>query len=162
MTVVDQLEQDHTLHRNLLTRLVHARGHKARDKVVMNLERALVLHMRFEEEILFPTVLPKADEQVHEEMLEARAEHDIARATLRELLTTRDPEMWRVWAKVLKEELEHHMDEEEKDLFPKLRHLIGDAGAALADVYARWRAEDAWAAKAPKALERRLKVVGLM
>ncbi len=127
MDIITRLKDEHAAHRKLFERMrdTTPRAEVTRARLLAELASELRVHMRFEEDTLFPAIKPKADKETRAQTLECYAEHEAARATLHELESTPvGDEMWEAWLKVLAEELEHHMEEEEDDLFPQARELI--------------------------------------
>jgi len=83
----------------------------------------LVAHMAIEQKIFYPVVRSVKEDLV----LESYEEHAVAELALKRLLAT-DPGDATFKAKVttLKELIEHHVKEEEEDLFPKVEKALGD------------------------------------
>jgi iron-sulfur cluster repair protein YtfE (RIC family) len=96
--------------------------------IVEKLATSLAAHMVIEQELFYPAVL-NADEDL---ILESYEEHAVARFALKRLLKT-DPADQAFQAKVttLKELIDHHVREEEDDLFPKAEKALGDSSEAL-------------------------------
>lgn len=143
--IITALKDDHVSHRALLARLeaTSNRSVELRARWLAELDLGLRLHMRFEEEVLFPALRPQASVDTRAQTLEAYAEHEAARATLYELESVdNDTDLWGAWLRVLREELEHHMQEEEDDLFPQARQLIdADTRHAMAQELRRWKTD---------------------
>ena len=95
---------------------------KRRSDFVQQIGQMLRPHMQFEEEILYPAAKSVDNELV----LESYEEHHMAKILLEEIEQT-PPSNERYMAKltVLKEMLEHHIEEEEGTLFPELREQCG-------------------------------------
>jgi hemerythrin-like domain-containing protein len=91
------------------------------DKIV----EELTVHMAIEEEIFYPAVREALEEE-EDTILEAIEEHRVAKFLLTEIEAT-DPEDERFRAKVivLIESTRHHVEEEEKELFPEVRKALG-------------------------------------
>lgn len=114
------------------------RALKSRRSTVDKIVVALSQHASIEETVFYPAVramLPTANDDV----LEALEEHHVVKWTLDEL-TSLDPTDERFTAKVtvLIENVRHHVKEEERDLFPKVRKALSrgdldDLGARLLD-----------------------------
>ncbi len=89
------------------------------------LRRALDEHMKVEEEVFYPAceTVPELRELVRQ----AREEHRAVRTLLRELdgSTTAMALLARV--KLLAERFEEHIEDEEEDLFPRVRRVLGEA-----------------------------------
>ena len=129
---IQLLKADHATVRALLTQLEEttARGTKTRQELLARIRREIDVHATIEEEIFYPAFKAAGkrgdDEKMYFEALEEhRAAGDLV---LPDLLDT-DPasECFSGRAKVLKELIEHHAKEEEKEMFPRARELLSDA-----------------------------------
>jgi hemerythrin-like domain-containing protein len=123
------LKKDHETVRGLLSKLESAAG-KNRDKaqqLVTKLDQELKIHTQIEEEIFYPAyrdaVRSKTDKQLY---FEAKEEHHVVDLVLPEVTDNEGEanEEFAAKAKVLKELVEHHADEEEKEMFPKARKVL--------------------------------------
>jgi len=87
------------------------------------LVKSLLCHMLIEEEIFYPAVKAIDDDLV----LEAYEEHATARFAMRRLVDTegRD-EHFEARVTSLRELIDHHVEEEEEELFPKVEKKMGD------------------------------------
>ena len=75
-------------------------------------------------------------------MLEGYEEHhvaDLIKAELEDM--TPDEEMYDAKMKVLQENIEHHLEEEEKDMFPKGKKVLGDDAVAIGEMLAARKEE---------------------
>ncbi len=90
-------------------------------EIVGQIIEDLRLHMTLEEEIFYPTV-GDAIPALKQQLLEDFEEHHAAQLLLREL-GDMDPDHERFPAKVsvVKEQVQHHIEEEESELFPRVR-----------------------------------------
>ena len=101
------------------------RGVKTREDLFAQLKTELDVHARIEETILYPA-LKDADE-THDITLEAYEEHAVVKRLLAELdEMSKDEEEWGAKLKVLQENVEHHVEEEEGEMFPKARKVLSD------------------------------------
>jgi hypothetical protein len=76
-----------------------------------------------EEEVLYPRL--RDEKKTHEPVLEGYEEHHVADVLLDELLDVPpETDLWKAKVKVLKENVEHHMDEEEDELFKGARAAL--------------------------------------
>jgi hemerythrin superfamily protein len=123
------LKADHATVRELLTRLEEttARGTKTREELLARIRREIEVHTTLEEEVFYPA-FKAAGERGDDDKLyfEALEEHRAAgELVLPDLLST-DPssECFGGRAKVLKELIEHHAKEEEREMFPRARELL--------------------------------------
>jgi hemerythrin superfamily protein len=118
------LKQDHEKVRGLLGSLENAGGAR-REKLLAQITKELDIHTTIEEEIFYPAFREagkKKDDQVM--VYEALEEHHVAKTVLPEAAEGEDKEDLKAKAKVLKELVEHHADEEEADMFPRARKLM--------------------------------------
>jgi hemerythrin-like domain-containing protein len=118
------LKQDHEKVRKLLGTLENASGAR-RDKLLGQIEQELKIHTTIEEEIFYPAyreAARKKDDQVM--FYEAVEEHHVVDRVLPDTHDGENDEDLKAKAKVLKELVEHHADEEEKDMFPRARKLM--------------------------------------
>lgn len=117
MDAFDLLKADHRKVEELFSRLESARG-KAKLRVFEQIKTELDLHTHIEEKIFYPAL--EKPEQTHDLALEAYEEHAVVKNLLKELsrAKTADDE-WQAQAKVLQENVEHHVQEEENELFKK-------------------------------------------
>jgi len=99
------------------------RARKGRRQLLDSLVSELTAHERMEEQVLYPALLSYS--HTRETLTEGLHEHDSAEAIVNELrdISTDDAE-WGVRFRVLKEILQHHMDHEEKHLFPVARGIF--------------------------------------
>src|SRR6185369_6017279 len=104
------------------------RGVKTREELFTQLKTELDVHARVEETIFYPE-LEKADE-THDITLEAFEEHRLVKQLLGELdAMDKGDEQWTARFSVLKENVEHHVEEEEGEMFPKARKVLSEEEA---------------------------------
>ena len=101
---------------------------KKREKLFEELQYELNTHAFMEEKAFYPFFQEKAT--THDIVLESFEEHHVVKLLLRELeKMKKDSEQWIAKLTVLKENVEHHVTEEETDLFPKVQQIISDEEA---------------------------------
>ena len=98
---------------------------KTKGRLVDKMIELLTVHTYIENEVMYPRVrelLPELEDDV----LESYEEHHVADVLVVELSAMK-PQDERFTAKttVLIENVDHHIDEEEKDWFPKVREGLG-------------------------------------
>ena len=127
---VSLLRADHKIVRQLLTELKDAETPAQRQRLLAQVKQGLESHTKIEEEIFYPAFRAAAQTKKDQQRFhEATAEHHAATLILREVGNADDAtEEFSGRAKVLKELVEHHAGEEETDMFPRARELIGAAG----------------------------------
>jgi hemerythrin-like domain-containing protein len=99
------------------------RGEKTRSELFTTLKAEMMLHERIEEEIFYPALKehPKAKDIV----LEAYEEHHVVDDIMGELEATDvTDETWAAKFKVMKENIEHHIEEEEGEMFKQARQVF--------------------------------------
>ena len=137
MNAIQLLKDDHKKVKGLLAELVDttSRGVKKRNQLLATIAEELRVHVAIEEEIFYPAFKAAGEKSDDDQMyFEALEEHRAAGELVLPDLekTAPDSEKFSGRAKVLKELIEHHADEEEKEMFPRARKLL-DA-ATLADL----------------------------
>ena len=125
MDALALLKEDHEKVKKLLAEgeTTTERGVKTRAQLFDRLKSELEIHERIEEEVLYPAL--KEHPKARELALEGYEEHHVVDEILAELEQT-DPsdEQWGAKFKVAKENLEHHIEEEETEMFPKARQAF--------------------------------------
>lgn len=100
-----------------------ARGVKARTALLATLAKELVVHENIEEQIFY-TVL-KRHAEARDIVLEGYEEHHVCDVIVEELQQLpRSDERWGAKFSVLKENIEHHLEEEEDDMFKTARSVL--------------------------------------
>jgi hemerythrin superfamily protein len=129
MDAITLLKEDHKLVRRLLDKLERttARGAKTRKELLLKIEANLKAHTTIEEEIFYPAFKEAGrksddDKMYFEALEEHRAAGDLVLPDL--LNTDITSEKFGGRAKVLKELVEHHAGEEEKEMFPRAKKLM--------------------------------------
>ena len=128
MDAIALLKEDHDKVKRLLTELESTteRGVKTRSELFATIKGELTVHEIIEEEIFYPEL--KAHPKARDIVLEGYEEHHVVDLVMGELerLDVED-ESWGAKAKVMKENVEHHMEEEEGDMFRKARQAFDKA-----------------------------------
>ena len=121
------LKQDHKTVAGLLEQLSDTteRALKTRDELFTRLNAELDLHARIEEQILYPAL--KDVEETREIANEAVEEHRIVKRLLKELdIAQKGTEKWTAKLTVLKESVQHHVEEEEGEMFKRARKALSN------------------------------------
>ncbi|WP_441291009.1 hemerythrin domain-containing protein [Sorangium sp. KYC3313] len=121
MKATSLLEKQHRKVESLFKQLESGRSDPA--LVLAELANELAAHMAIEQETFYPAV-----QQIKEDLiLESFEEHAIAELALKRLLST-SPEDLSFKARVttLKELIQHHVEEEEKELFPAVEKAVDE------------------------------------
>ena len=119
------LEKDHRRFEDLLKQGEDTteRAVQGRTALLETLTSELNAHELVEEQILYPAL--KAHPEARDIVLEGFQEHHVADVIVAELHSmARDDERWGAKFKVLKESLEHHIKEEEGEMFRTARGIF--------------------------------------
>jgi hypothetical protein len=119
------LETDHRRFEDLLKQGEDTTGRavKQRTRLLDTLTAELKVHELIEEKVLYPALKPHAE--ARDIVLEGYQEHHVADLLVKELhQLARDNEQWGAKFKVLRESLEHHIEEEESHMFPSARQVL--------------------------------------
>ena len=122
---IQLLETDHRRMEGLLKKgeETTTRGVKTRTELLNTLTRELNAHEHIEETVLYPAL--RSHPEAKDIVLEGYEEHHVADLIVRELHgLARDDEQWGPKFKVLKENIEHHIEEEEDTMFPTARVIF--------------------------------------
>lgn len=125
MNAFELLKADHEKVAGMLEEIENTteRAIKGRENLFARLKEELDLHARIEEEILYPAL--EESKETHEITLEAYEEHRLVKQLLSQLeAEAKDTEEWSAKFKVLKENVEHHVEEEEGEMFKKARQAL--------------------------------------
>lgn len=130
MNAIELLKNDHVTVKDLLTQLSEStqRAVKKRAELLGKLEMELAIHTAIEEQILYPAYREAGGKEEEKMYHEAKEEHrTVDSLVLPDLLNT-DPATVEFAArvKVCQELLEHHIEEEEEEMFPQARKLLGE------------------------------------
>ena len=117
--LLDTLKAEHDEVKSLLSDLQQAETSAQRKSLVQKIKLALVPHTKAEQKILYDAVIAVRDKEVQVDGHEGYIEHELAARTLQHLGAIENatsPEH-KAHAKVLKELVEHHIDEEESSVW---------------------------------------------
>jgi len=122
------LKKDHEKVRGLLKKLESAamRGDKNAETLLENIDREVKVHSQVEEEIFYPAFREAARTKEQSKLFfEAKEEHHVVDMVMPEVSEFEGNEDFAAKAKVLKDLIEHHADEEESEMFPAAKKLMG-------------------------------------
>jgi iron-sulfur cluster repair protein YtfE (RIC family) len=121
------LKADHDRVKKMLNDLDETteRAEKTRTELFAKLNEELTIHAKIEESIFYPAI--KQEAETREIVLEGFEEHHVIKMLLKELDSMPvDTEQWAAKLKVLKENVEHHVEEEEQEMFQKSREVLSE------------------------------------
>ncbi|HVF66260.1 MAG TPA: hemerythrin domain-containing protein [Pyrinomonadaceae bacterium] len=143
MNAFQLLKEDHKTVSGIFQQLepTTERAEKTRTELFAKLKEELDIHARIEETIYYPAIKQAAE--TREIVLEGFEEHHVVKMLLKELEAMPvDTEEWAAKLKVLQENVEHHVEEEEGEMFQKTRQVIteeeiNDLGARMEELKAQ-------------------------
>jgi len=131
MNAIDLLTADHERVKSILSQLSESteRGVKKRTDLLNKLEMEITIHTKLEEELLYPAFKEAGAKEQDIMYYEAKEEHRTVDSLVLPDLKQTDPSTpeFSGRVKVVKELLEHHIEEEESEMFPQAKKLLGKA-----------------------------------
>jgi hemerythrin-like domain-containing protein len=127
MDAIELLKRDHAAVKKLLATLEDTteRAVKTRQELFAKLRSEMEVHEAIEEEIFYPAL--KRHAETTDITLEGYEEHHVVDLVMAELDDVPvEDETWIAKFTVMKENIEHHIEEEEGEMFPSARDVIGD------------------------------------
>jgi len=123
------LKQDHRTVEDLFEQFEKASGEGRKQKIAQEICLELSVHATIEEEIFYPACEGKIEEDL---LKEAYVEHDGAKILIAQILEGdgQSDDFFDAKVKVLQEQIEHHVEEEEK----RLEGMFSQARAAGLDM----------------------------
>ena len=98
---------------------------KKKEAIFNQIKAALTVHATIEEEIFYPAVKAARAKNVKDEVREAYEEHKQIKSLLAQIAAiTPADETYDMKIKVLKEDVEHHIEEEETEMFPDAKKFL--------------------------------------
>jgi hemerythrin superfamily protein len=122
MSAIDLLESQHREVEKLFQKIEKASKGEEKMRLFEEIADKLAIHAAIEEHHFYPAVKEKRTEDI---LLESVEEHLTMKRTIADLLKLDvDDVQFDPKIKVLKELVEHHVGEEESDLFPKVKKIL--------------------------------------
>jgi hemerythrin superfamily protein len=125
--ILDTLHEEHDEVQDLLKKLTKSDNARDQKSLVAQIKKALVPHTKAEEKVVYDAVLALKSKDAKVDGNEGYIEHGLADATLKKLgsLTANTPE-FKAAAKVLKELIDHHVQEEERNIWAQVKENFSD------------------------------------
>ena len=132
MDAIELLKSQHREVEDLFSRTEKAKSPGPKRKLFEQIADKLAIHAAIEEHQFYPAVKAKRTEDI---LLESLEEHLGVKRVIADLLKVDGSDgTFDAKLTVLKELVQHHVEEEESDLFPKVRKVLDrDALAKLAE-----------------------------
>jgi hemerythrin-like domain-containing protein len=127
MDVIKLLKEDHKKVKKMLDELESTteRAANTRERLFAKIQSELKLHELVEEEIVYPAFRKQC--KLKDIVLEGYEEHHVVDLIMDEIAgESVTDESWAAKVKVMKENVEHHVEEEEDKMFPQARKLFKD------------------------------------
>jgi hypothetical protein len=127
MNALKLLKQDHDEVKSMLSDLESTteRAEKTRTEGLATLKAELEVHEAIEEEIFYPAL--KDHPKTKDLALEGYEEHHVVDMVMAEIEGVEpSDETWMAKFTVMKENLEHHIEEEEGEMFDQAEKVFGD------------------------------------
>lgn len=131
MNVYEMLRKDHERVREIFAQLERTTesDDSRRENLFTTLYRELDVHSQAEEKFLYSRL--KGEDETRELVLEALDEHKEVKKSLDELESMdKGSAEWTARLRTLRESVEHHVEEEENELFPRARKALDEEEAA--------------------------------
>ena len=125
MDAFELLKKDHEKVSGIFEKLepTTERGVKTREELFAQLKQELEIHTQIEEQFFYPVL--KQVQETRDITLEAYEEHAVVKELLAELdKLAKDDETWGAKLTVLKENVEHHVEEEEGEMFTGAQDVL--------------------------------------
>ena len=134
MKATELLKRQHREVKKLFGQTLKAEGAEERRSGMEEIAAKLTAHMAIEEELFYPAVAELATKKTEDMVPEAYEEHHVAKLVIAELPNV-DPDDERFKAKitVLSELIDHHVEEEEEEMFKTAERLGTERLMALGD-----------------------------
>jgi hemerythrin superfamily protein len=126
MDAIELLITDHEKVRDLFAQFRDAKeseDHASLTSLQKQIFDELETHTRIEEDIFYPAVKNLSDD-LSESVDESLQEHHVVKVLMREVEALSEPDVFVAKMTVLFENVEHHADEEESDMFPDVRERL--------------------------------------
>ena len=123
MNALELMKTDHDRLKELLEEALDTDEPAERSELLHQMRSELMGHERMEEDVFYPALRENAEAK--EIVLEGYEEHHVIDLILDELLDVpEDSEQWKAKLKVLQENIEHHIEEEEGEMFRTARAVF--------------------------------------
>jgi hemerythrin-like domain-containing protein len=127
MNAIEMLKQDHKEAMGMMDRILTAdKGDRSAKQVFNEIKAALTLHTQIEEQVFYPAL--ENHDETRDLIQESYSEHeevDQMLAEMSRLSPANDDFMDKLTE--LRDSIEHHVEEEENEMFPKAEKILGQS-----------------------------------
>lgn len=121
------IKEDHKKARDLFKQFEREEDDSAKQSIGEEILHELEVHSMLEQEIFYPAVEERMEQGERDMMEEAEEEHAIVDNLVSELKTMGPGDQhYKAKFTVLMENVEHHMQEEEKEMLPEAKKILGE------------------------------------
>jgi iron-sulfur cluster repair protein YtfE (RIC family) len=100
-------------------------AYKTKKDLFETIKTELLIHMDVEEAVFYPVVKALPSEEAKDGIREADEEHHVAKLLIHEISAMKpEDEQYDAKVTVLKENIEHHVKEEEGEMFPRAKKRL--------------------------------------
>lgn len=126
--ILDTLKQEHEEVADMLKKLVDSESGVERKSLVAKIKAALLPHVEAEQTVLYDALIAVGDKKIQQDGKEGYIEHQLAAETLAKLekIPNATSVEFGATAKVLKELIEHHVQEEERNVWADAKEKFSD------------------------------------
>lgn len=125
-TILECLKQDHDMVRQMSAQIMETEDADERKTLFRELMNAVEAHRQAEEQVVYRRMEKTDDEEAKEFAFEGEQEHALVHQLMELLAKSRRKGdlKWHARFKALKDMLDHHIEEEESEAFPKIKELF--------------------------------------
>jgi iron-sulfur cluster repair protein YtfE (RIC family) len=116
---IELLKADHRKVKDLFQKYENTSNQKTRQQIAEQVFTELEVHAQLEETVFYPAFAQEADQEGKQLVEEACQEHQTVKDLIAELRDIDDHEEFAAKFHTLMENVEHHVQEEEHEMFPK-------------------------------------------
>jgi hemerythrin superfamily protein len=125
MNAIELLKADHKKVATLFDQVKETESEQEHWKLFNQIKTELEVHTHIEETIFYPRI--QQLKELKDMVLEALEEHKQVKTLLREITGLAESnEKLAAKLKVMSENVEHHVDEEENEMFPKVKNVLSE------------------------------------
>ncbi len=142
MDILEKLHAEHMVFKVLLKKMVESEKSAQRTRLFAQFKTKLVKHARAEEKAVYDAMTRLQTEEPVEQSNEGYIEHELVDYMLKKLGKARNKATgeWTAGIKVVKELLEHHIEEEEDEIFKTVRSDFPlDRRTAMDKTFEAWK-----------------------